>query len=129
MYFDVNFLFYSQALREYLMPGNCNFFFCSFVVYVFVIEKKSVSLYLFHKLVNIEVFSQGKTFVLWLFNNRNALIGSSIQWDFSLYFLYDFDWFLLLSSLIVNLVLFFLLVVCLFTFLYVWSLTYLLDCV
>ena len=32
---------YSQALREYLDPGDCYFSFCSFVVYMFVIEKKN----------------------------------------------------------------------------------------
>ena len=29
-------MFCSQALREYLVPGDCHFFFCSFVVYMFV---------------------------------------------------------------------------------------------
>ena len=40
-YFDLNFLFYSQALREYLVPGDFYFFFCFFVLYMFVIEKKT----------------------------------------------------------------------------------------
>ena len=31
---DYNFLFYSQALREYLVPGDCYFFYCSFVMYI-----------------------------------------------------------------------------------------------
>ena len=37
---DYKFLFYSQALREYLVPGDCYFFYCSFVMYIFAIEKK-----------------------------------------------------------------------------------------
>ena len=39
-YLDFNLLFFSQALRELLVAGDCYFFFCSFVVYMFVTEKK-----------------------------------------------------------------------------------------
>ena len=41
-YFNFRLLFYAQALREYLVPGDCYFFFCSFIVYMFVIEKKYI---------------------------------------------------------------------------------------
>ena len=77
-YFNFRLLFYAQALREYLVPGDCYFFFCSFVVYMFFIVKKIKKIRLIFKFYDVTAWL---TIKLRSEGNQTMKFGQLIEYN------------------------------------------------